>query len=263
MSTEYLAAPHPTLRQGDIVLAPSAFLVPADPAASPDLPEPPAVLGDRSRSLAWRPGKAEHAPDVAVETEWRPVLVVSHDCQLEKDFNERVRALIAEGAGLDDARSMASDDPLLDRWAVVAPLVAYDKIPAHRHAGIRAGDRIGYFALDALPGANADLVVDLGRLATVDVRLLPQSRKVASLAPTSAAELRYKLAEAYALRDLSVIRELESMAGRRILRAEALPKSKKKSALLLHLDDGGTMHLEVRRPRDELPEEITRLPGGG
>jgi hypothetical protein len=49
------------------------------------------------------------------------------------------------------------------------------------------------------------------------------------------------------------------MVGQRILRAEALPRSKKKSALVLHLENGELVHLEIRRPRDELPEEITRI----
>ncbi|HEX6039067.1 hypothetical protein, partial [Longimicrobium sp.] len=119
---------------------------------------------------------------------------------------------------------------------------------------------IGYFALDALPGDGGDYVVDLGRACTVSVRLLPRRAKIASLAPDSVAELRYKLAEAYAMRDLAVLAELQSMVGQRILHAEALPKSRKKSALVLHLEDGDLVHLEIRRPRDELPGEITRTP---
>jgi len=198
-----------------------------------------------------------------VETLWAPVLVISHDCQLEKDFNERIGELLATGVPLDDAREQASSDPSLDPIAVVAPLQPYDAFPERRLAGIRSGDRIGYFPLDALPGDGGDYVVDLGRLATLSVRLLPHAGKVASLAPASVAELRYKLAEAYSICDLSVLAELEAMVGHTILRAEALPKSKKKSALVLHLDNGDVVHLEIRRPREELSAEITRLPESG
>lgn len=256
----YLSEPGLVLRQGDIVLAPSTVLLAAREAdADGATPEPPR-LGERRLSLTWRPGESLLAPDVVAETLLAPVLVLSHDCHLEKDFNERVRELIASGVPDDEAVRLASADPALDPYAVVAPLQPYSAVPAHRHAGIRAGDRIGYVALDALPGDGGDYVVDLGRACTVSVRLLPWRAKIASLAPESVAELRYKLAEVYAMRDLAVLTELQSMVGQRILHAEALPKSRKKSALVLHLENGDIVHLEIRRPRDELPEEITRLP---
>jgi hypothetical protein len=261
--TDYLSSPNGRLRQGDVILAPATVLVSADEAANADAPAlPPQYLGDRVQTSLWsRPTRL--VPDVVAETVFAPVLVLSHDCQLEKDFNERVRALVEEEGLLPaDAIARASADPSLDPFAVVAPLQPYSEIPEHRHAGIRSGDRIGYFAVDAVPGDEGDYVVDLGRTCTVSVLLLPQSAKVASLGPVSVADLRYKVAEAYAIRDLSVIAELEAMVGHRIIRAEALPKSRKKSAVILHLDNGDLIHLEVRRPRDELPEEVTRTPAG-
>jgi hypothetical protein len=258
--TDYLDIPNLSLRQGDVILAPTTVLIAAGEAPPPSMPtEPPRRLGYTVHTLLWQ-STSGSLPEVVAETVFAPVLVLSHDCQLAKDFNERVRALLEDGAPLDQAVAEASADDTLDPFAVVAPLQPYSAIPHHRHAGIRSGDRIGYFALDALPGDGGDYVVDLGRACTVSVRLLPQSAKVASLASESAAELRYKVAEAYAIRDLSVIAELEAMVGHRIVRAEAVPKSKKKSALVLHLDNGDIIHLEVRRPRDELPEEVTRTP---
>jgi hypothetical protein len=260
--TAYLPAPSETLRQGDVVLAPATVLLAAEEAPDADhLPIPPGFVGERVHTPLWlRAGRL--VPGTVAQTVFAPVLVLSHDCQLEKDFNEHVRRLVEDGVPLEEAVSEASADPSLDPFAVVAPLQPYSDIPQHRHVGIRAGDRIGYFALDALPGDGGDYAVDLGRACTVSVRLLPQSAKVASLAPASAAELRYKLAEAYAIRDLTVLAELEAMVGHRILRAAALPKSSKKSAVVLHLDNGDIIHLEVRRPRDELPEEVTRTAGG-
>jgi hypothetical protein len=71
-------------------------------------------------------------------------------------------------------------------------------------------------------------------------------------------ELRYKLSEAYAIRDLAVLQELERLTGRTITRAVALPKSGKKTALQLYLDDGDVVHLEIRKPREALPDEIVR-----
>lgn len=261
--TEYLDTPCETLRQGEIVLAPTAVLLDSR-EAPPDsaLPDLTWRLGARVRTLVWRARADYTVPGVVVEAEWAPVLVLSHDCQLEKDFNEAVGEMMERGLSAEEARAAASSLPSLDPFAVVAPLQPYSAVPDHRHAGIRAGDRIGYFPLDALPGDGGDYFVDLGRVATVSVRLLPQAGKVASMAPPSVSELRYKLAEAYAIRDLSVITELEAMVGQTILRAEALPKSKKKTALVLHLDNGEIVHLEIRRPREELPAEVTRLPRG-
>ena len=261
--TEYLGSPNPTLRQGDVILAPATVLLSADEAPAADAsPLPPQYLGDRVQTLLWT-HSTKRAPDVVAETVFAPVLVLSHDCHLEKDFNERVRALVEEdGMPLDDAVAQASADESLDPVAVVAPLQPYSEIPLHRHSGIRSGDRIGYYALDVVPGDGGDYVVDLGRACTVSILLLPQAAKVASLSPASTAELRYKIAEAYAIRDLSVLAELEAMVGQRILRAEALPKSKKKSAVVLHLDNGELIHLEVRRPRDELHQEVTRTTAG-
>lgn len=260
--TEYEEAPHPTLRQGDIILAPTAVLRTLDEVE--DLGEAispmPDELGRTTHSLIWVPPEDREELAVVVESVVTPVLVLSHDCQLEKDFNERVRELMAGGMDVEEAQGIASSDPTLDPLAVVAALQPYEAFPAHRHAGIRSGDRIGYFPVNNLPQDGGDYAVDLGRLTTISVQLLPQAGKIASLASTSVAELRYKLAEAYSIRDLSVLLELEGMVGQTIQRVEALPRNKKKTSLVLHLANGEIVHLEIRKPREELPEEITRLP---
>ncbi|HEX6038173.1 hypothetical protein, partial [Longimicrobium sp.] len=136
---DYLPQPHAALRQGDVVLAPSAVLLAGHEAAADDVPAPPR-LGERRLSLPWRLDGSPLAPDVLVETLLAPVLVLSHDCHLEKDFNERVRELIAAGMAQEEALDVASSDPALDPFAVVAPLQLYSTVPAHRHAGIRTGD---------------------------------------------------------------------------------------------------------------------------
>lgn len=261
--TEYAEAPHPTLRQGDIVLAPSALLL---PPADRDLSAPrngPARLGEAQRLALWNSRGDVLSPDVSVEVRFSPVLVVSHDCELEKDFNERVRELLDEGQSEEEAIAEAEADPTLDPYAVVAPILPYTSVLERRHAGIRSGQRIGYLPLDQLPGDGGDYLVDLGRLCTVSVELLPQRAKVASLGPESVYELRYKLSEAYAIRDLVVLQELERLTGCTIVRAVALPKSAKKTSLQLHLDDGDIVHLEIRKPREALPEEIVRTRGRG
>jgi hypothetical protein len=256
--TAYEAVPHPTLRQGDIILAPCVVLVPPEQR---DLSAPrrgPERLGDIQRLALWDGDGRALAPDVSAELRLSPVLVLSHDCDLEKEFNERVRDLMAEGMPQDQAVAEAEADSSLDAFAVVAPLRAFSELPPQRHAGVRQGQRIGAFPILQLPRDGGDYFVDLGQVATVSVQLLPQSGKVASLAPESVHELRYKLSEAYAIRDLAVLQELERLTGRTIVRATALPKSGKKTSLHLFLDDGDVVHLEIRKPREALPEEIVR-----
>jgi hypothetical protein len=90
--------------------------------------------------------------------------------------------------------------------------------------------------------------------------LLAQDMKVASMAPASVYELRYKLTEAYATRDLAVLTELEALVGHTITGVEAIPKGKKKTGLILHLEDAESVHLEIRRPRDSLAPVVVRQP---
>jgi hypothetical protein len=213
-------------------------------------------LGSVERIAIWEGDLV--TPDVSAEVRFSPVLVLSHDCDLEKDFNERVRELLASGHDEEAAVAEAEADPSLDPFAVVAPLLPYSEVDARRHAGIRAGQRIGTYPVDSLPGDGGDYFVDLGLACTLSVQLLPQAGKVASLARTSVYELRYKLSEAYAVRDLAAMRELEELTGRTIQRAVALPKTGKKTSLQLFLDDGDVVHLEIRAPRESLPDEIVR-----
>lgn len=261
MSTEYEAEPHRTLRQGDIVVAPVGLLEAA--AMEEELfPEAPRALGAPVISTLWRSARGT-APAAVTVAQWCPVLVLSHDCELEKEFNERVAELMSGGAAEEVAVEIASDDPALDPCAVVAPLLPYSAFPEARHAGIRSGQRIGCLPVDALPGDGGDYAVDLFRPCTIAVNLLPQVAKVASLAEPSVCELRFKINEAYAARDLSVLVELEALVGHPIIAVEALPRDRKKIALILHLAGADAVHLDIRAPRDVLPHEVRRLPHSG
>ncbi|MDA8355169.1 MAG: hypothetical protein M0Z95_02450, partial [Actinomycetota bacterium] len=50
-------------------------------------------------------------------------MVVTHDCQLDKEWNQRVRELQRSGMTLDRAEREAASDVTLDRTLVVSPLV--------------------------------------------------------------------------------------------------------------------------------------------
>jgi hypothetical protein len=259
--TEYLETPHETLRQGDIALCPTAAILEGE-AEPAEIPLAPAVLGDTVVGRLWNE-PADPVPHASYEACWSPVLVLSHDCELEKEFNERVFELIAGGMAEEAAIEEASADRTLDPLAVVAPLLAYSMFAEHQIDGIRSGQRIGVVPIDQLPGDGGDYVIDLFRPCVLSVMLLTQDRKVASMAPSSVYELRYKLTEAYATRDLAVLIELEALVGHTITGVEAIPKGKKKTGLILHLEDAESMHLEIRKPRDSLSAEVVRQPRKG
>lgn len=256
--TEYLDAPHETLRQGDIILCPSAAILDST-ADGTGTPRAPAVLGDTVVGLLWD-DPSDPVPHASYEARWSPVLVLSHDCELEKEFNERVAELVSGGMSEDAAIEEASADPTLDPFAVVAPLLPYSMFAERQFEGIRSGQRIGVVPIDQLPGDGGDYVVDLFRLSVVSVWLLPQDRKVASMAPASVFELRYKLTEAYATRDLAVLTEIEALVGHTITGVDAVPKGRKKTGVILHLQGAESVHLEIRRPRDAVGTEIVRHP---
>lgn len=251
-------APHSTLRQGDIFVAPTTRLWSrASWGLTREGPPPKPQLGEAVGRDAW----LEDGPLAPVlEARHGLAMVVSHDCEIEKEFNREVRRLMDGGLDESDAIRRASDDPDLDRFVVVAPLRAYEEFPEADQAGLRSGQRIGYLPTEELPGMGVSLVVDVTQLTTVERHMLTLERKVASLSDGAAAELRYKLSEAYAIRGSSAIAELEAMVGRTIVEVVASEKSGKRTALTLKLDDGGLMNLEIRKPRERLPEEITRIP---
>lgn len=257
--TEYLNTSHETLRQGDIILCPTAAILEGT-VDGDEIPRAPGVLGDTVVGRLWNE-PPDPIPQTSYEARWSPVLVLSHDCELEKEFNERVVELVSGGMSEEAAIQEASEDPALDPFAVVAPLLPYSMFAERQFEGIRNGQRIGVVPIDQLPGDGGDYVVDLFRPSVVSVMLLSQKRKITSMAATSVFELRYKLTEAYATRDLTVLTELEVLVGNTITGVEAIPKGKKKkTGLILHLESAESLHLEIRRPRDSLSTEIVRHP---
>lgn len=250
------SAPHETLRQGDLVLAPVAALTAGSEA--PGLAAAPRVVGEPVSGALWEAPANASIPPTGVIAAYVPVLILSHDCELEKEFNERVTELIEQGRGEDEAVGIASGEADLDPWAAVAPVVPLETYDEKRHQGILQGQRIGLFPVPRLPYEDGSFAVDLFQVSTVSTELLWAGPKLASLDEESVYVLRYKLSEAYASRDLSAIEELNRAVGARVTGVEALPAGKKKTSLLLHLDGQESMHLDIRTPRERLGSEVTR-----
>ena len=135
------------LQQGDVVLAPLVRL------AVPDSKAPDRWSGldqDRHRFPFHEEPELREADAVAG---FAPVMVVTHDCHLDKEFLERYEVLRKQGLRKADAQQAAEDDPDLDRFVVVAPLIPVTAFRATPDA-IARQSVIGLFLVPAFGRAN-------------------------------------------------------------------------------------------------------------
>lgn len=225
------------LSQGDVFLAPSAALYGAEDAApAPVGPAVPPAIGQAVTVRAWgRPGlgSTAGAPPVAVRIAWTPVMVLSHDCEIDKEFNEQV-----------------------DRHVLVTPLLPYDEAvaPTWKHEGIRQSNRVGYIPLPPMPDyEGAEFFVHLARISTVDRQLLATHYKVVSLSEPARSLVRFKLAEALASRNLSVVSKLEAAVGRHIVDVRTLKTRSASATIALVLDNGDEVQVDAKIDRPSGP----------
>lgn len=257
----FLPSPNSDLSQGDIVLVPTVVLW-AEQRSALDfshVPHSPA-LGDTVAVPLWDSYAETGAPLVNAEARWSPAMVISHSCDLDKEFNREYQRLVDSGVPPAEAHELASADEQLDRFLVVSPLLPYDEAPLDQRPGIKSGSRTGYMPI--APHElfdNEDLFVDLRRMTTADRLLVTKYATVASLNETAAGVLRFKISEAFSSRALAVVAEIEALTGRTVERTETLPQSSKSACLVLHLDNGETLRLEIRKPMNKVQEALTRL----
>lgn len=224
----YVRAAGP-LMQGDLLLAGVARLVAADRFA-------PAAW-DQLDAHDMTVHRARDATDLWLEAGPALVMVTSHDCHFDKDWNIRRRALIRDGVD-DDASRLAEDDATLDRTFTASPLVYLSEVD--RDQGLlRAGRILGYLPVAASDdGLVPESVVDLTYRVTLD-RL--DVVRVASVSREARMHLRYGLAQLDSLRATTVGFELERVVGHHIDRV-SFPRQNP-LFVRLHLDDGTEVDL--------------------
>jgi len=180
-------------------------------------------------------------------------MVLTHDCQLDKEWNQRVRELQKVGTALERAEAEASADATLDRTLVVSPLVDPSELRGGR-GNLLAGRVIGYVPVPSHPEQLVDeCVVDLTYQSTVD-RL--DVVKVASISEAARKQLRYALIQLDALRTADLGFELEAVVGRTIQNVE-IP-AQDPLTVRIWLDDGQVIHL-LQQPRS--PDQDTGRKG--
>jgi hypothetical protein len=260
----FLPNARPLLSQGDIYLAPSVMVWSAETLpALPIIPSAPTAVGDTVQVLGWNPAADEDGfvPHVTLSTSWVPVLVLSHDCEIDKEFNEHVDALVRAGVGEEAAIARAAAMPELDRYILVSPLLPYEGeiVAPEKWDAIRAAQKIGYFPLPPMRAfEGAEFLVHLSRVSTVERRLLSPRHKAASLSDVYRALLRFKLAEALSSRNLSLVSKLEAAVGQRIEDVRALEAKRREVSVGILLEDGTELQVVARADPDAPVPERTR-----
>lgn len=227
-------------RQGDILLAGVSRLV-ADDRFSPP-------AWDRLDAHDITVHGARHDDDMWLEAGVALVMVTSHDCHFDKEWNQRVRALIREGVEEGQAHRIAEEDQTLDRTFNASPLV-YPREVNRDRGNLMAGRVVGYLPVPASPdGVVPEAVVDLTYRVTLD-RL--DVVRLKAIGAEGRMQVRYALAQLDTLRATSVGFELERVVGRHIERV-TFPRERP-LFVRLHLDDG--TEIDLLQPPAEPDED--------
>jgi hypothetical protein len=262
----YLPEPRALLSQGDVYLAPTAIVWSEEAfQAIPLIPPAPEEPGGVVFTPAWARSSAPLAPPVVtLATRWAPVLVLSHDCEIDKEFNEEVDALVRDGMPEEEAMAHAAGNPELDRYILVSPLLPYDEqeLAAARWDAVRASQKIGYVPLPPIPACeDAEFFVHLSRICTVERRLLSPGYKAASLTEQARSLLRFKIAEALSSRNISVVSKLEAAIGHRITDVRTMKVKRQDATVMLVLEDGSEVQVGARADIEFPVAERTRQSG--
>lgn len=191
------------------------------------------------------------------------MMVVSHDCHLDKELHLAARALLRANPGWDEDRAYekAEADDTLDRHVIVSPLVSPHDVPVEDKSMLHAGRIVGFLPVPASPrhGLTTPALVDLGHRTTVD--RLTLTRRLASITDIARLQLRYALARMDSLRTPDLNVELEAAVGQRVTGIER--PTGKRATLVITLEDGSA--LEVLPRPGQTPLDGPRrqaVPGG-
>ncbi|MCL5445425.1 MAG: hypothetical protein M1121_05125 [Actinobacteria bacterium] len=222
---------HDEPRQGDIVLCGVSRII-ADDRHSPAQWE---SLDAHFLQVdnAWDSGKP-----LGIAAGIGLAMVVTHDCQLDKEWNQRVGELQKGGMKTEAAEREATADETLDRTLVVGPLVDPTELRGGR-GNLLAGRVIGYLPVPSHPEQLVDeCIADLTYQCTID-RL--DVVKVASISEAARKQLRYALIQLDALRTADLGFEVETVVGRTIRTVEV--PARDPLMVRIQLDDGNIIQL--------------------
>lgn len=203
----YLPANGP-LNQGDILIAPVARISASDRFVPDrwDRLDQTEVTVDRSEL-------GEEA--IHVMSGRALVMVTSHDCHHDKEWNTERNRLIRSGVDSEEAAAIAEDDPTLDRTFQASPLVPLADFDAGSRGNYQAGRVVGYFPVPAPPdGSFPESVVDLTYRCTVDRKAI--TGRQWCLSATERDRLRYAVARFDSFRTVEIVATIEAAIGKSI-----------------------------------------------
>jgi hypothetical protein len=245
----YYGPPQADWALGDLVLVPVAALWDTAERSLQPYPQPmPAPDGSASVLYPlWLPSPPFVQP--AVEAWLTPAMLVVDDCVLDKEFNafveRRMREGVLERAAEEEARARPDLDPLVP----VAPMLPYTQLSFTHPEAVRQGQAIGYFPVVAAPGQMDEGYVDFTRAVPVSRQLL--RGPLAALTEPARRILRWKLAQFYAVRSLSIDAEITAALGKTVTGVRVVSDHKDRLIVDLELDHGQAelrLRQEPRRP---------------
>ena len=249
-----------TPQQGDILLAQVTRVVADDDFAPPRWQ----VLDEARFELLPAVQLAGGAvmPAVRVVGGRCLVMVTTHDCGLDKEFNAVVDQLVKKDTLSEpDAMSVAEARPDLDRTFQVSPLLDPATVEVAGNVVdqglLLAGRYVGYLPVPELVVGGEVLVpsavVDLNYRTTID--RLSYTARVSCVSEATRELLRYALARLDVLRTPTLEAELSAVLGQVIIKA----KVQKKNPLIvqLTLEDGSVVEL-LKTPGSPGPGPVAR-----
>lgn len=248
----YLKTPPYSLQQGDICFAPIVRLE-SDP---PQVGHRWAAIDEYDLSISEN-GKSTSA--LSAKVGYGPVMVISHDCQMDKEMNSHYQKLRNNNPRLSkaDAIGKAEENPNLDRFITVVPILLMSEFHTDA-AQIKSGETIGSFYVPPLLSGEIthDSLADLAYAATIDRNLLED--RVASLSENARGRLRLALARLYALRTPEIGFEIEQAVGQKIMSIHRDPSSP--AEVVFDLQDGTEMRLILKPEASKQSRPSVRAP---
>lgn len=244
----FYTSPGSDWAQGDLIIAPTAILWSTGERPTHKYPQPapvPPGIGSVVYDL-WNEAPP-FTKAATIECFLGPAMILTDDCALDKDFNVKVEELMEQGKSEADALAEARLDPTLDTLVLIAPILPYKELRSVSPTAVRTAQAIGYF-----PILESDEVdegfVDFGRTVPVSRRLM--SEPFAVLNKDIKNILRWKLAQHYAIRNLSVDAQIAAAVGKTIVASHTITDSKNRLIVELELEGGDCLRLrqEPRQP---------------
>lgn len=234
------------LNQGDILIAPISRVAASDLF----VPDKWDRLDQMEQVVD---GTVRNGNNVHILSGRALVMVTSHDCHHDKEWNQERRRLIKKGMDPEEAESIAEADSTLDRTFQASPLVPIDDLDPESRGNYRSGRVVGYFPLPSSPDRSfPECVVDLTYRCTIDRKAIELRRWC--LTPLSRAQLRYAIARFDSFRTFELTETIEAYVGKSIVDIRAETESG--FAIELILDDDSVLKL-VRPPIEPDPSGRT------